>query len=150
VDQPSPPTGPDEPGSGADLDWFGLPSVATIRVVGGLLAAGGAAALGALILGEYQFTGWLPAVAGLLFGLIVAELAVEIGRRQSLAVGLVCGGLAAGGLVWAGWISAGEGLEPIAGGAWLAAAIGFATGVARAGGLARRAGRRSPDGSSAS
>lgn len=127
--------GGDRPGGG--VDWFGLPSAEVVRAAAGLLVAALAAVLGAFVLGEYQFSGWLPLVAGLLFGLVVAELAVEIGRRRSLAIGLACGVLSAGGLVWAGWISAGEGLEPIPGGAWLAAAVAFATATVRGRGARR-------------
>ena len=52
-------------------------------------------------------------MAGALFGLVVAEIVVEVGRRRTVGVAVVAGLEAAGGLVWAGWISAGEGLEPI-------------------------------------
>lgn len=140
VDETSRSGGAGAGGDGGDLDWFGLPSAAVVRVAAGLLVALLASVLGAFILGEYQFTGWLPVVAGVLFGLVVAELAVEIGRRRSLPVGLTCGLISAGALVWAGWISAGEGLEPIAGGAWLAAALAFVTATARGVGSRRPAG----------
>ena len=114
-----------ERGHDADrVDWFGLPSAAMVRSVAGLLVAALAAVLGALILGEYQFEGLMPVIAGLLFGLAVAEIAVEIGRRPTWGVALACGAFTAVGLAWAGWISAGEGLGPVPGGAWLAAAIG--------------------------
>lgn len=105
------------------IEWGGLPSPALLRAGIGLVAGAIASVLGAFILGEYQFEGWLPPTAGALFGVVVAELVLEIGRRRTLAVGVTAGVEAACGLVWAGWISAGEGLSPIPGGAWLAAGI---------------------------
>jgi hypothetical protein len=41
-----------------------------------------------------------------------------------LPIGFTAAAITAGALLWAGWISAGEGLEPISGGAWLAALLG--------------------------
>lgn len=113
------------------VEWSGLPSPALVRATAGLVVAAVVAALGGLILGEYQFEGWLPVVAGVLFGLVVAEVAVGVGRRRTWPVGAACGLLAAGGLLWAGWISAGEGLGPIPGGAWLAAGIALGASTAR-------------------
>jgi hypothetical protein len=95
-------------------------------VLGALVAA-----VGALILGEYQFEGLLPFGAGALFGLVVAEVVVEVGRRRTAPVAIVAGLSAAAGLVWAGWISAGSGLSPIPSGAWLAAVVGFVAAVLR-------------------
>ena len=90
------------------------------------------ATFGALLLGEYEFEGWwLPIGAGVLFGAVVAEVVVEVGRRRTAPIAIATALLAAGGLVWAGWISAGEGLEPIPSGAKVAAALGFVTAGAR-------------------
>lgn len=119
------------------FEWSGLPSPALVRATVGLLVAALAAVLGAFILGEYEFEGWLPIGAGALFGLVVGEVAVEIGRRRTAPVALWCAAIAAGGLLWAGWISAGEGLAPIAGGAWLAAAVGAVVAGVRVAGLRR-------------
>ena len=113
------------------LEWGGLPSPALLRAGIGLLLGALVATFGAFVLGEYQFDGWLPVVAGGLFGVVVAEVVVEVGRRRTVPVGLGAGLEAAGGLLWAGWISAGEGLEPMPAGAWLAAGIGLLAAVAR-------------------
>jgi peptidoglycan/LPS O-acetylase OafA/YrhL len=113
------------------VDWLGLPPPGLVRAAAGLLAATVVAALGALILGEYEFEGTLPLVAGLLFGLVVAEVAIEVGRRRTWVVGAVAGLLAAAGLVWAGWISSGEGLNPMPSGAWLAAGLALLVAVGR-------------------
>jgi hypothetical protein len=113
------------------LTWGGLPSPAILRAGIGLLLGAVASILGAFILGEYQFEGYVPVVGGLLFGLVVAEIVVEVGRRRTLVVGALAGLEAAGGLVWAGWISGGEGLGPIPSGAWLAAGLAVVAAVAR-------------------
>ena len=55
-------------------------------------SAAAAAALGALILGEYEFTGTLPWVAGPLFGLVIGEVVVGVGRsRHPSVAGVVAG-----------------------------------------------------------
>jgi hypothetical protein len=58
-------------------------------------------ALGAAILGEYQFDGLTGAVAGLIYGIFVAEAAVAVARRGSTWLAIVCAVLAVGGLGWA-------------------------------------------------
>lgn len=83
------------------------------------LAAGAlAAAVGAVILGEYELQGVTPFVAGILFGVIVAEVVTVAGRRHDLATTGGCAALAAAGMVWAAWISSGEDWSYVAGEAW--------------------------------
>jgi hypothetical protein len=124
-----------EPGGRPDerpgIEWGGLPSPELLRVGVALVLGALVAVIGALILGEYQFEGLLPFGAGALFGLVVAEVVVEVGRRRTVLVAIVAGLSAGVGLVWAGWISAGSGLSPIPSGAWLAAGVGFAAAVLR-------------------
>jgi hypothetical protein len=135
-----PPTDVPEPATTprAGVDWSGLPSPELLRAGIALLLGALASTFGAFLLGEYQFDGTMPVVAGALFGLVVAELVVEVGRRRTRPIGLIAGLECAGGLLWAGWISAGEGLEPISGGAWLAAVIALVVASVRIGGLGRR------------
>lgn len=121
----------EDPTSGGGVEWGGLPSPELLRAGIALLLGALASTLGAFMLGEYQFEGTMPILAGLLFGAVIAEGVVEIGRRQTALIGVVTGLEVAGGLLWAGWISAGEGLEPISSGHWLAALIGFLTAVVR-------------------
>jgi hypothetical protein len=104
-----------------------------------LAAGAGVAALGGLILGEYPFTGVTPYVAGLLFGLVVAEVVVTISQRHSLLVGIASSVCTVAGLGWAVWISSGRGIAPIPGGAWVGIAIGGVVALLR--GAVRRAGR---------
>lgn len=113
------------------IGWGGVPTWPAVRALAGLVAAAAVATLGALVLGEHPFSGWLPPVAGVLVGLVVAEVALTAGGAGGPAVAVVVGGLAGGSLVWAGWISAGEGLRPVPGAAWLAGALAAAVGAAR-------------------
>lgn len=94
-----------------------------LRALLGLLCGAATAALGALILGEYEFTGTLPYVAGPLFGLVIGEVVVSVGRARSWPVGLLTAALAFGGIAWAGWIDSSEGVEPVKSLVWVAAAL---------------------------
>ncbi|HZQ27441.1 MAG TPA: hypothetical protein VFA94_07065 [Acidimicrobiales bacterium] len=90
-----------------------------------VVAAGLASALGALILGEYPLTGTTPYVAGALFGLVVAELAVFVAGHGGLRgpAKLLVVALPAGGMAWAAWISAGRDWHFVPGGAWAGVAL---------------------------
>jgi hypothetical protein len=72
-----------------------------VRPVLAVLAALVVTAVGAAILGEYQFDGLTGAVAGLIYGVFVAEAAVAVARRGSTWLAIVCAVLAVGGLGWA-------------------------------------------------
>jgi hypothetical protein len=91
-----------------------------------LVAALAAGALGALILGEYDFSGPTPIVGGILFGLVIAEVILSVahapGRPLTIAASVISGL----GVLWAGWISSGRGVEPIQAGAYLALVIAVA------------------------
>lgn len=107
-----------------------------MRLALAVLAGAAVAALSALILGEYEFTGSTPYVAGVLFGLLVGEAVLAVAKRGTRALGAATAALAGGGLVWAAWISAGRDWAYVPGVAWLSVAIGVVVGgvrVARAG-----------------
>jgi uncharacterized membrane protein len=72
-----------------------------VRLILALLAAFAVAALGAAILGEYQFTGITGAAAGLILGIFVAEAAVAVHGGGSRLVALVCALFTAASLLWA-------------------------------------------------
>lgn len=97
------------------------------------------AVLGALILGEYEFTGSLPFIAGPLFGLVIGEVVVGVGRARSWAAALPAGAAAFGGIVWAGWIDSSEGVEPVKDLVWVAAVLAAGAALLRIAGLPRRA-----------
>jgi hypothetical protein len=109
----------------------------TARAVVGLLLAAVAAALGALILGEYEFVGTLPWVAGPLFGLVVGELVVEVGRSRHLAVAVAAAAVSFGGIAWAGWIDSTQGLEPVKRLVWVSASLAAVAALLRTAGFRR-------------
>lgn len=115
-----------------------LPAVTTLRVGLGVLCAVVGAAIGALILGEYEFTGSLPFVAGPLFGLVVGEIVVGIGRARSLPVAAAAAAISFAGIAWAGWIDSSEGVEPVKALVWVAATLAAAGALVRIVGLPGR------------
>lgn len=117
------------------------------RPVPAVLVALAVAALGAVILGEYELAGARPILAGLLFGVTIAEVMATVARSEAgepemwAAAALVT----EAGLVWATWISTGHELDLAAATAW----IGIGVGILAAPLWLRSAGRRathSPDG----
>ena len=98
-----------------------------MRQAWAVVAGAGVAVLGALILGEYEFGGLTSVVTGVLFGLAVAEAVVWVGRDGRPGLVAAAAGLAAAGLLWAGWISVHHRDEGIPAGAWVAAALGAVT-----------------------
>lgn len=112
------------------------------RLAIGAVVGAVAAALGGWILGEYPFTGLTPFIAGVLFGLVVAEVIVSVSRRHDAVTAAVAALWALGGLGLSVWISTGEGLDPIPIGGWTAMAIGAVVALWRGG--FRPIGRRAP------
>lgn len=86
----------------------------------GALVAG----VAAVLLGEYPFEGPLVLGSGLLVGLLVAEAVIAVGRWRGPGAGAVSAGLAAAGLVWAGWIAEGHDLGRVAAEGWAAVVLG--------------------------
>src|SRR5687768_18420451 len=109
----------------------------TARAVVGLLLAAVAAALGALILGEYEFAGTLPWVAGPLFGLVIGEVVAGVGRSRHVAVAAVAAALSFGGIAWAGWIDSTQGIEPVKRLVWLSASLAAVAALLRTAGFRR-------------
>ncbi|MCU1451695.1 MAG: hypothetical protein JWP02_3865 [Acidimicrobiales bacterium] len=72
-----------------------------MRLILACLAAFAVAALGAAILGEYQFSGITGAAAGLILGIFVAEAAIAVNGGGSRALVVVCAALTAASLLWA-------------------------------------------------
>ncbi len=94
------------------------------------LVAGAALAwLASQILGEYEFEGWLPVVAGPVVGLLVAETVVTVGRWRDPAIAVFCASASALSLVWAGHIDAG--VEDVTSLVWVAAVLGAVTAYLR-------------------
>ena len=110
----------------------------TWRALLGLVLGAVATALGALILGEYEFTGTLPWVAGPLFGLVIGEVVVSVGRSHHVAVAVAVAALSFAGIAWAGWIDSTQGVEPVKGLVWVSAVLAAVTGFLRVFGPGRR------------
>ena len=99
--------------------------------------------LGAAILGEYQFDGLTGAVAGLIYGIFVAEAAVAVNRRRNTILAVVCAVLAVGGLGWAIRASIGPRADipgDLPALAWVALVLAAAGAAVRARSSGRRAG----------
>jgi hypothetical protein len=103
-----------------------------------LVAGVAVAAVGGLIVGEYPFHGWTPYIAGVLFGLVVAEVVVTLAGAETVWSGVVCALCTAGGLAYAVWDDAGYGVRPIGIAAWVGVAIGAVVAGLRGGWWAAR------------
>lgn len=110
-----------------------------LRPILGIVSAALACAIGAVILGEYEFSGATPIAAGVLFGLVISEIVIEVGATRAPIIGVLTAAMTAGALAWAAWISSGEGLRPFPTGAWIAMALGAVAAGARTGGWRRPA-----------
>ncbi|MGI8982985.1 MAG: hypothetical protein ACR2HM_00370 [Acidimicrobiales bacterium] len=97
-----------------------------------VVAGAAVAAFGALIVGEYEFQGLLPVLAGVVLGLLVTEAVALGGQWRGWVPAGVAAGLSAGGMLWGAWIDSGQGLEPFPPLAWLGAAVAVAVAVVRA------------------
>lgn len=88
-----------------------------------MVAAAAAAALTALIMGEYELTLATAGAAGLVVGFGLPEIVLGIARWRGTVPAVLGAVLAGGSLAWAGWISSGEGVAPIRGTVWVGVAI---------------------------
>lgn len=100
-----------------------------------------AAAFGAVILGEYQLEGATPIVAGLLFGLILAELMTAVAKDRGTPLAGAAAVLAATGMTWGAWLSTGpdEDWSFVPDLAWLGVALAAAAAAVWVRSPARRA-----------
>ncbi len=94
-----------------------------MRVIFGCVAAVVVAALGGLIMGEHPLHGVTAVIAGVLFGLFVAEAAITAGRSSDWLLVGVTALAAALGMTWAAYIEAGDRVGWIAGMRWVASGI---------------------------
>jgi hypothetical protein len=106
----------------------------TVRVVIALVVAAMICVFGALVLGEYDFDAFTSIIGGLVSGLVVSEVVLEIGRTRRTVIGIVTGLMVAAGLAWAAWISSGEGSDVFPAFAWASMVVGGVAAAARTGG----------------
>lgn len=97
-----------------------------VRLALGIVAAALTAAVAGVIMGEYELRGVLPYVAGLLFGLAVAEAAITAGADRAWALAVPSALFAFLGLAWAAKIDAGGGIGRVAGARWISSCIAAA------------------------
>ena len=111
--------------------------VVTIRVLVAMSIGAVVAALGALFLGEYEFDEALPIGAGVLLGLVVAEIVVSLGRHRSWTMAGILAVLVGVAVLLAGHLDA-SGVEPVKAGAYLSAGLGAAAAALRTAPWGRR------------
>lgn len=122
---------------------MGTPRDLPARLVLAAGAGAAVAAVGALLLGEYVFTG-VPIFGGaVLLGLFVAEAVVSVGGRRGTPTAVVSAVLSLGGLTWGAWISSGRALGQLPGQGWVVVALGTLV-AAVMGGWPARAGDTRP------
>lgn len=81
------------------------------------------ASIGAIVLGEYHLTGVVALVAGLLFGLAIAEVVVGVGRRLGRVTMAVTACISGLGFIWALWIDADHFRNRVPASSWAGAAV---------------------------
>ncbi len=97
-----------------------------------MLAGAAVAAIAAAVLGEYAFDGWAVVGSGVLVGLFVGEAMIAVVGNGTWWTAAVAAALAAGAMLWAGWISTGHQLGTVAWKGWAAVALAAAAGAFRA------------------
>lgn len=115
------------------------------RAFAGVVAAGLVSAYGALVLGEYELAGFTPLYAGALFGLVVAEVFLVVGRTTGFPATVIAALLAYGGMTLALVLSTvTRDLTYIAGEGWASLAIAPAVAWLWVRSAVRRGGRTPP------
>ena len=97
-----------------------------MRPVLALVLAAVVAVLAAYVLGEYELTPVTALLAGVVVGFALAEVVLVVGRRSGVAPAVVVAAMAAGALLWAGWLDTDRGVEPYRATAWAGAAVAAA------------------------
>ncbi|HEX4979208.1 MAG TPA: hypothetical protein VFV35_04010 [Acidimicrobiales bacterium] len=112
--------------------------VRATRPVAGVVTAALASAFGAVLLGEQPLEGTTALVAGVLFGVVVAEVLVSVARAGDGYLALAAGVLTQAGFVWALYIETGHALDEAAPSGWAGAALAAAAAAAWVRSAARR------------
>ena len=99
-----------------------------VRQLLAVVAGAAVAALGALIIGEYEMAGSIALIAGVVYALALAETMTAVAGEPHPALLLVVSALAGAGFAWGLWISTGRDLDFATTEGW--AAVSIATGSA--------------------
>lgn len=89
-----------------------------------VMIAAGAAALAALIMGEYEPTLGTAAATGVVLGVGLPEVVLGIARWRGAAPAAMTAAFAGGAVLWAGWIASGRGVAPLRATVWVGVALG--------------------------
>jgi len=103
-----------------------------VRGVLAVVAGAATAGFGAVIVGEYPFSGALVVGTGVLVGLFVAEVMAAVGRVRGKGPAAAAALLTAAGLVWAAWIAENHDLGRVAVEGWVAVVLGGVAAAVRA------------------
>lgn len=113
-----------------------------MRFTASVAAAGVVAAIGAVVLGEYEFGGASVVLSGLILGLFVSEVVVSVGSAPGRRAAMAAAAVTIAGLVGAAWISTARDLALVPAEGWAAVAVGAVTAALRAWWPARAGGSR--------
>lgn len=94
-----------------------------MRVVTGAIAAVFAGLLAGVIMGEYELRGAMAIVAGVIFGLAIAETAITIGKSSDWPLVGIAAASAFGGYTLSAYIDTGSSFGRIAGLRWAGAIL---------------------------
>lgn len=95
-----------------------------MRLVLAFIAGAAVAAMGAVMLGEYELVGITPYVAAVLFAVVIAELLRSVAGQPSVVLVGGAAMLTVIGLLWAAWIQAGRDWSYVPGATWASLAVG--------------------------
>ena len=88
-----------------------------------LLAVAAVTVLTALIMGEYVLTFRTAVAAGLVLGVLLAEIVLAVAGWRGTVPSLFTAACGAIALAWAGWIESGRGVAPIRDTVWVGVAL---------------------------
>lgn len=107
-----------------------------------LVAVAAAAALAALVMGEYELSLGTALAMGVVLGGGLPELVLGISRWRGVVPAVATAALGGASVGWAGWISSGQGVAPFRSTVWAGVAVAMMLSAAR---LRPKGDRQRPD-----
>ena len=95
-----------------------------MRAVLSVLVTALVGAGGAVILGEYEMVGVVAFLMGIIFGVVLAEVAAWFAKDPATELAVAVALLTQAALVWSLWIGSGHRMDLVAVEAWVATALG--------------------------